>query len=85
MDLLTGLRNIIPNEDRIYVDGEVLERHGRAFSYHAPRCPDAVVLPKSKAGVVKILRFSNGRSVPVVPYGEGSSLEGNTIPPPRRH
>ena len=80
MDLLTGLRNIIPNEDRIYVHGEELERHGQVFSYHAPRSPDAVVFPKRKAEVVEILRFSNGRGVPVVPYGEGSSLEGNTIP-----
>ena len=80
MDLLTGLRNIVPNEDRIYVDGEELERHGRVFSYHAPRSPDAVVFPKNKAEVVEILRFANGRGVPVVPYGEGSSLEGNAIP-----
>lgn len=80
MDLLTGLRNIIPSEDRIYVHGEELERHGQVFSYHAPRSPDAVVFPKRKAEVVEILRFSNGRGVPVVPYGEGSSLEGNTIP-----
>jgi D-lactate dehydrogenase (cytochrome) len=29
---------------------------------------------------VKILRFANGSCIPVVPYGERSSLEGNTIP-----
>ncbi len=80
MDLLTELRNIVPDENRISVDGEELERHGRVFSYHAPHAPDVVVFPKGKAEVVEILRFANLRGVPVVPYGEGSSLEGNTIP-----
>ena len=80
MDLLAELRNIVPDEDRIYVDGEELERHGRVFSYHAPRSPDAVVFPKKRDEVVEILRFANGSGVPVVPYGEGSSLEGNTLP-----
>ena len=80
MDLLTELRNIVPDEDRVSVDGEELDRHGRVFSYHAPHAPDAVVFPKSRGEVVEILHFANGSGVPVVPYGEGSSLEGNTIP-----
>jgi D-lactate dehydrogenase (cytochrome) len=80
MDLLAELRNVVPDEDRIRVDGEEVERHGRAFSYHAPRSPDAVVFPKNRAEVVEILRFANERGVPVVPYGQGSSLEGNAIP-----
>ena len=80
MDLLTELRNIVPDEHRVSVDGEELARHGRVFSYHAPHAPDAVVFPKSRDEVVEILHFANGSGVPVVPYGEGSSLEGNTIP-----
>ena len=48
MDQLAELRNIVPDEDRIYVDGEELERHGRVFSYHAPHSPDAVVFPKKR-------------------------------------
>jgi D-lactate dehydrogenase (cytochrome) len=80
MDLSAELRNIVPGEDRIYVDGEKVERHGRAFSYHAPHSPDAVVFLENKAEVVEVLRFANGRGVPIVPYGEGSSLEGNAIP-----
>src|ERR671915_155750 len=80
MDLLTELRNIVPDEDRVYVEGEQVERHGRVFSYHEPHSPDAVVFPKNRDEVVELLRFANGHGVPVVPYGEGSSLEGNTIP-----
>jgi D-lactate dehydrogenase (cytochrome) len=80
VDLFAELRNIVPDEDRTHVDGEEVERHGRVITYHAPRSPDAVVFPKNKAEVVEILRFANGRGVPVVPYGQGSSLEGHTIP-----
>jgi D-lactate dehydrogenase (cytochrome) len=80
MDLLSELRSIV-SEDRIRTDAEELERHGRAFfTYLAPHAPDAVVFPKSREEVVEILRFADGRGVPVVPFGEGSSLEGHTIP-----
>src|ERR687893_1611652 len=80
MDLLRELEALIP-PDRIAGEGEELERHGGAiFTYHAPRRPDAVVFPKDREEIVELLRFANERGVPVVPYGEGSSLEGHTIP-----
>ncbi len=80
MDLLSELRSIVP-EDRIRTDSEEIERHGQAFfTYLAPHAPDVVVFPKSREEVVEILRFADGRGVPVVPFGEGSSLEGHTIP-----
>jgi D-lactate dehydrogenase (cytochrome) len=80
MDLLRELEALIP-PDRITGEGEELERHGGAiFTYHAPRRPDAVVFPKDREEIVELLRFANERGVPVVPYGEGSSLEGHTIP-----
>src|SRR5918994_5294970 len=80
MDLLAGLRGILP-ADRVVAEGEEIERHGGAiFTYHAPRSPDAVVFPENREEVVEVLRFANERGLPVVPYGEGSSLEGHTIP-----
>lgn len=80
MDLLAELRSILL-EDRVAGEGEEIERHGGAiFTYHAARPPDAVVFPKSREEVVEVLRFANANGVPVVPYGEGSSLEGHTIP-----
>jgi D-lactate dehydrogenase (cytochrome) len=81
MDLLSELRSIVPEADRVRTDTEEIERHGRAFfTYLAPHTPDAVVFPKSREEVVEIVRFADRRGVPVVPYGEGSSLEGHTIP-----
>ncbi|MGB3683426.1 MAG: FAD-linked oxidase C-terminal domain-containing protein [Rubrobacteraceae bacterium] len=81
MDLLAELGRIIPDRDRIATEGEKVESHGQAFfTYHAPHLPDAVVFPENREEVVEVLRFANGHGIPVVPYGEGSSLEGHTIP-----
>ena len=80
MDLLAELKRVLP-EDRIATDSDEVERHGTAiFTYHASRSPDAVVFPQSRDEVVEILRFANERGVPIVPFGEGSSLEAHTIP-----
>ncbi len=80
MDLLAGLENILP-EDRIVSEGEDLQRHGGGvFTYHTPVPPDAVVYPESREEVVQVLRFATENRVPVVPFGEGSSLEAHTLP-----
>jgi len=80
VDLLAGLGAILP-EDRVVSGEEDLKRHGGGiFTYHAPVRPDAVVYPESRDEVVEILRFANERRVPIVPFGQGSSLEAHTIP-----
>jgi D-lactate dehydrogenase (cytochrome) len=81
MDLLSELRSILPDENRVLADGGEVERHGgNIFTYHDSRPPDAVVYPKCRDEVAEILRLCNERGVPVVPFGQGSSLEGQTIP-----
>ena len=81
MDLISHLREILPDEERVRADRREVERHGSSiFTYHDPRPPDAVVYPKSRDEVVEILRFASEHGVPVVPFGQGSSLEGQTIP-----
>src|ERR687889_763601 len=80
MDLLAGLGTILP-EDRVVFAGDDLERHGGGvFTYHAPVQPDAVVYPQSRDEVVDILRFANEHRIPIVPFGQGSSLEAHTLP-----
>ena len=71
-DLLAELRNTVPDEDRVSVDGEELERRGQVFSYHASRSPDAVLFPKNRDEVVEILRFANESGIPVVPMAKGA-------------
>ena len=80
MDLLAGLGAILP-EDRVVFAGDDLHHHGGAiFTYHTPVEPDAVVYPQSRDDVVEILRFANEHRVPIVPFGQGSSLEAHTLP-----
>ena len=80
MDPLAELAAALP-EGRVVSGGEDLERHaGGVFTYHAPVRPDAVVYPQGRDEVVEILRFANEHRVPVVPFGQGSSLEAHTLP-----
>ena len=80
MDLISELANVVPRE-RLHTGGEEVERHGGGvFTYHAPHAPDVVVYPESGEEVVEVLRYADERGVPVVPFGQGSSLEGHTIP-----
>ena len=80
MDLRSGLASVLP-DDRIVTDTDEMDRHGGGiFTYHAARLPDAVVRPVDRDEVVEVLRFANEHRVPVVPFGEGSSLEAHTIP-----
>jgi D-lactate dehydrogenase (cytochrome) len=80
MDLLTELKALVSDESRVTDDGGVVRRHGQGMAYHAPHPPDVVVFPESREEVAEVLRFASERGVPVVPFGEGSSLEGQIIP-----
>ncbi|HZF59736.1 MAG TPA: FAD-linked oxidase C-terminal domain-containing protein [Rubrobacter sp.] len=80
MDPLAGLGSILP-EGRVVSEGDDLERHGGGiFTYHAPVPPDVVVYPESREEVIGVIRFAGENRVPVVPFGEGSSLEAHTLP-----
>ncbi|HWF01393.1 MAG TPA: FAD-linked oxidase C-terminal domain-containing protein [Caulobacteraceae bacterium] len=54
--------------------------HGGSESHFATRLPDAVALPTSTAEVAAIVRACVAANVPIVPYGAGTSIEGNTTP-----
>src|SRR5215210_8486247 len=80
MNLLAELGTVLP-EDRVIFAGDDLDHHaGGVFTYHTPVRPDAVVYPESRDEVVEILRFANENRIPIVPFGQGSSLEAHTLP-----
>jgi D-lactate dehydrogenase (cytochrome) len=56
----------------------VLEQHGHSEAYHASLPPDVVVFPESTAEVVEIVKLCANLRMPIVPFGAGTSLEGNT-------
>jgi len=54
----------------------VRDHHSHGESYHPSALPDAVCLPHSTAEVSEILKISAAHEVPVVPFGAGTSVEG---------
>jgi D-lactate dehydrogenase (cytochrome) len=71
---------VIADERRVLDGDSVLDQHGRDLSQHEPRRPDVVVFPESTDEVARVLGFASAESVPVVPFGAGTSLEGHVIP-----
>lgn len=62
---------------RVTTSRAIREQHGRDESYHAPHPPDAVAFPQSTEEVTQIVRMCAENRVPIIPYGVGTSLEGN--------
>jgi len=52
--------------------------HGHSEAYHAARPPDVVVFPETREEVQAIVGACRDLRVPLVPFGAGTSLEGNT-------
>ena len=63
--------------DRLSTSQAVCEHHATGESYHAPRPPDAVAFPETTEEVAEIVRICAAHGVPMVPYGVGTSVEGN--------
>nr|XP_032834810.1 probable D-lactate dehydrogenase, mitochondrial [Petromyzon marinus] len=57
----------------------VREQHGRDESFHACKPPDVVVWPENTAQVRQLARICYDHSVPMVPYGTGTGIEGGVV------
>jgi D-lactate dehydrogenase (cytochrome) len=79
MSWIYELKTLLPSIE-ISENHTILEHHSKDESYHQPVNPDVVVFPKNTAEISKILKFAHDYQVPVVPFGAGSSLEGQPIP-----
>ena len=55
----------------------VLNDHGRSEAYHASHPPDVVVFPETTLEVAQIVKLCAELGIPIVPFGAGTSLEGN--------
>lgn len=61
---------------RASIGETVREQHSHGESWHPPGLPDVVCFPQTTAEVSEILKISARHGVPVVPFGAGSSIEG---------
>lgn len=66
--------------DRCITSDAVRDHHSRGEAYHAPVLPDAVLFPLNTAEVSRIVTICAAQGCPIVPFGVGTSLEGQVIP-----
>lgn len=81
MEIIDGLRRIIRDESRISNDYQVLFEHGKdQSSYHPMHLPDVVVFPETREEIRELVKYAYEQYIPIVPFGLGSSVEGQVIP-----
>jgi D-lactate dehydrogenase (cytochrome) len=76
-ELLRGLRDLLG--ERVSAAAAVRDHHSRGESYHTSAPPDLVVFPRSTEEVSAIVSMCAERDVPIVPFGAGTSLEGQVL------
>lgn len=65
--------------DRFQRSEAVLGQHGSSESHFAPVLPDAVVFARSTDDVVALVKLCSAADIPIVPFGAGTSIEGNAL------
>lgn len=65
---------------KVSVNDTIREHHSKDESFHTPTLPDAVVFATCTQDVATTLRICNNNKTPVVAWGAGTSLEGNSTP-----
>src|SRR5687767_15121064 len=64
---------------RFSVAQSIREHHSRDESVLAPALPDGVIFPRTTAEVAAALTVCSRHGLPVIPFGAGSSLEGQVL------
>jgi D-lactate dehydrogenase (cytochrome) len=70
--LVSGLRS-----EKVSTGDAVRGQHAVGESYHPAALPDIVVFPDTIEDVVHVVELCGRHGVPLVPFGAGTSLEGN--------
>lgn len=65
--------------DRLLSFASALDHYGAAESWIASALPDAVVRPASTEEVAQAMAICHRHGAPVIPFGAGSSMEGQVI------
>ena len=65
--------------DQLTTNEAVREQHAVGESYHGGALPDVVVFPRTTSEVVAVVDLCRAHGVPIVPFGSGTSLEGQVV------
>ncbi len=66
--------------ERLNLGEAMRAQHGASETHFPIMLPDAVVFPHSTEEVVALVKACTRAGVPIVPFGAGTSVEGNTTP-----
>ena len=66
--------------EKVSVNETIREHHSKDESFHTPTLPEAVVFATCTQDVATTLKICNAHLTPVVAWGAGTSLEGNSTP-----
>lgn len=77
--LLDDLKKLVGDEHASSAES-IRRLHSEDQSNHPAVMPDAVVWPADTAQVSAVARYANAHRIPLVGWGAGTSLEGNSIP-----
>ena len=64
---------------RFSISESTRANYARGEDTYEPILSQAVVFPETNEEVSKILKICNENKIPVVPFGTGTSLEGNAV------
>ncbi|HVF93814.1 MAG TPA: FAD-linked oxidase C-terminal domain-containing protein [Sphingomonas sp.] len=64
----------------LHLSDAMLRQHGSNEAHFDIVLPDAVVFARSTDDVVDLVRLCVDAGVPIVPFGAGTSIEGNAVP-----
>ncbi len=67
--------------DRVTTNINVRDQHGHDEGYRPGQPPDMVVFPLTTNDVSAVVRVCADLAVPMIPYGVGTSLEGQVMAP----
>jgi len=67
--------------NRLVTSRAVCEQHAHSTTWLSSQRPDAVVMAQETADIQDVVRISAKHSVPVIPFGAGTSLEGQVNAP----
>ena len=65
--------------EQLTTNEAVREQHAAGESYHRGELPDVVVFPRTTSEVVAVIDLCRSQRVPIVPFGSGTSLEGQVV------
>lgn len=74
LGILSALRSVVG--DRLHLGDAIRLQHGSCEAHHVVTPPDAVAFPRSTEEVSALVRVCIDHNVAIIPYGAGTSLEG---------